>query len=548
MKRSLFFTFFILSAFCGHSQCFSYPVSLDKRIENSTYIIEGTVESQRSFYNEDKSKIVTAHRVLIYKVLKGKKIEENIEIITDGGKVDDKILIVQPSTEIKVGDVGVFFLENELLINEKKFHPIYTINQGFIKYDPISQTAVDLYYKYEDINVDLLNKIIDFNKDHYEEREKFNASEFIKNNRSGNNVSSTPQVTYFSPDTIAAGARKILSIHGTGFGTSFSGSANVYLKHCDYGNNTYNPIATSNRVISWSDTLIVIRIPSDVGTAPIYIVNSSGQSGSYSTSPLVIKYNVSLNGSNDSTIHISNVNGSGGYTYKYNQAFATNLNATGAFQRALDTWKCATGINRAMSANTTTATCSAGDVTCTMNFDNSCPLTGALAVAYSWISAYTDYYWLSEVDIIFDDAPTGGWYFGSNPSLIGPNEYTFEGVALHELGHAHLVNHTTTQGEVMGFNASGTLVNYLSKHEKEGGRYVIGISKIPNSHSLQMNPTYTYSVAISKILDSVFTTTSAASYQWYFNNSIIAGANNPYYIAGITGNYFVEVEDTTRCY
>src|SRR6202008_3771632 len=46
---------------------------------------------------------------------------------------------------------------------------------------------------------------------------------------------------------------------------------------------------------------------------------------------------------------------------------------------------------------------------------------------------------------------------------------------------------------------------------------------------------------------AVLTSTSASTYQWYFNSAIIPGATNQTYTPTANGNYYVVITDTNGC-
>jgi hypothetical protein len=52
---------------------------------------------------------------------------------------------------------------------------------------------------------------------------------------------------------------------------------------------------------------------------------------------------------------------------------------------------------------------------------------------------------------------------------------------------------------------------------------------------------------ISQIGDTLFANAGAGSYQWYFNNTIINGATDYYYLATQNGNYNVICTDNNGC-
>ena len=83
-------------------------ISLKEQIDNSTLVVEGEVIAKTSFWNNNL--IYTSHTVQVYKVFKGAPVT-TIEVITVGGTVDDKVLLVSSGLKLQKGNVGVFVLQ-----------------------------------------------------------------------------------------------------------------------------------------------------------------------------------------------------------------------------------------------------------------------------------------------------------------------------------------------------------------------------------------------------------------------------------------------------
>ena len=142
--------------------------------------------------------------------------------------------------------------------------------------------------------------------------------------------------------------------------------------------------------------------------------------------------------------------------------FDANSAAKASFSRAFDSWVCTTGINWELGAVTTTDVIADDDVN-VIRFDNGAELPeGVLGRTTTRFSACNSPsspgglgILIDELDIVFNDVFTGNlsqlsWEFG--PNTASGLKIDFESVAVHELGHAHLLAHIIDPGQVMHFS------------------------------------------------------------------------------------------------
>jgi hypothetical protein len=156
--------------------------------------------------------------------------------------------------------------------------------------------------------------------------------------------------------------------------------------------------------------------------------------------------------------------------------------ATAAFERALNTWRCSTGIN--WRSGGTTASGYADDDENVVFFDASLP-AGVLARATSRFSGsatgscnlFNTVWWLEEIDV--QVRSTGvTWQYGPAPAT--GSQFDFETVVLHELGHAHGLGHRIAPGQLMHYTiANASNVRIPAEAEKQGGRDKVAYSTTP---------------------------------------------------------------------
>ncbi|MBK5286690.1 MAG: IPT/TIG domain-containing protein, partial [Bacteroidia bacterium] len=424
------------------AQCLMREVPLSERVHSATAIVEGKVVCKQSFWNSGHNYIYTSNIVEVYKVFKGNIATSNIEIITEGGVVDGKAIIANPSLKLSTGQTGIFFVNTDVSLRSNSFKP-YSGPQGFIQYDFSQNKAVDAFSVYAGITTNLYQKIKSLTGRGFTTIQTFDVNENLQ--ESGR---ATPVISNFSPTTLSAGTRTLLTINGSNFGST-RGSGSVSFCNADLGGVAYTGVSQPLYYQQWTDTQIKIYVPGDVmassvGTGNIQVTNNSSETGT-SSSPLTIdfnRYEVIYAGEIIPTI-LYDDNGSGGYTFIPHTEVAALPAATSAINRALSTWNCSDQINWNISSSSTTTDVTTGDGVNVIRFDNGTEMSsGTLGYGSSYWGLYSNgvqkYWVLTETDITMDDGTN--WNYG--PGNPASSQYDFESVLLHELGHIHQFNHS----------------------------------------------------------------------------------------------------------
>lgn len=452
MKKITLFVTLLLTIIAQNTiaQASLVEIPLQQQVERSSLIVEGKVIAKKSFWNENNGLIYTANTVEVYKVFKGDAIE-TIDVITVGGTVGLRALIANHSLKLYSGDIGIFTLYNSNVSNSlsgktvnKQYRPYSS--QGFYRYNLFSDLAANEFNKKKGIKTSFYNEIINLTGQGYVQIKEFDPN--YKSKRSKGLL--PPSSLTLNKSVVTAGTGDELIITGTGFGAI---KGKVWFSNSDGGG--ANLIAALDSQVTWSDTSITVEVPSKAGTGSVVVEDSDNDESP--PAALTVSYaeiNVRFSGNDYQVQHISD-NGSGGYTWEMYTDFFNDTEHPGAkaaFERAFDKWVCETGVNWEIS-DTATSTDVIGIVDFVapfdgeldpegvnvIRFDNGSELgAGVLGTCYSWYSSCngTDW-WVSELDIVFDDARN--WYFGTGSP--GPAEYDFESVALHELGHGHQLDH-----------------------------------------------------------------------------------------------------------
>ncbi|MEI6764605.1 MAG: T9SS type A sorting domain-containing protein [Bacteroidota bacterium] len=462
--------------------CMMKPVSLQQRINNSSIVIEGRVVSKQSFWNVQKTMIFTQYDVTVYKYFKGSTDNLNITLLAEGGQVGDELITLVPNIDLAVGDVGIFDLtENNLVSNISFSNPAYQAyagGQSFIRYFKNRNIISGVYDSYE--NIDLLyQKISSITHQSFVELSSFSAKDYLSIHANNNK---SVVISSISPLTVTAGTYTEITINGSGFGTI---PTSIWFHDA---NNTPNgiisPPTACNQIISWSDTQIKTYVPTQATSGTVYIL---GPDTIYygSPQPLVVTYNITNSYlSSDGgatyksfTFDLVNTNTTGGYTWTFNNDFYTNTNAVARFTYGLDLWRCATGVNWKTAGAATTATgISQMDGTNVISFDNTAALpAGTLGRATSFYDACqaggSTYRYLKECDIIFNH--TISWNFLT--ALPATNEYDFQSVSTHEIGHFVQQGHYGELGDVMhwALDSGMTARTLRPAYEILGANYVL---------------------------------------------------------------------------
>lgn len=491
MKKSYSITlalFFI--SFFSNAQCLMVPVALQQRVNQSKLVVEGKVTAVNSFWNDVHSMIYTSNEIEIYKIFKGEITPEKIIVITEGGQVENEMIVTNPGVQFALGQVGLFclaknnfpFIEN---INPSSYN-LYSSGQGFIKYDLTDLTATDPFSSYDDINLNLYKPVLE-----YVGKSNFIAiksADFFIPNNNYKGPQAIPTITSFSPSTTYAGTKgaNILTITGTNFGSSYvAGTSKIEFKNANDGGSSYI-VTPDNHIQTWTSTTITTWVPTGACNGTVRVTNSTSEVGT-SSATIIVNYNETnvISGSTYYQPDLVNDNSAGGYTFVYNTTFNSNTGAVGAFERALTTWRCNTFVNITKSGITSIAN-NASDGTNVVTFDGSSALpSGVLATTYGYYaSCATGVWYLSEVDLKIKTDGTDGVSWNYGPGATTGSLYDLESVCLHELGHAHQLGHTALSPvSVMHWAISNASDHrtLTTTSEIDGGNDIMSRSTISNS-------------------------------------------------------------------
>ena len=467
--------------------CFStadaqlYKIDLNSKINKASLIVEGRVTEQHSFWNDDHTIIYTANKLHVYKLFKGHLITKEVEVITQGGNVGNKCLVVSDVLQLQKDEIGIFFLyENAQKlrspITKNILFDVYSSAQGFLRYDEEGTTAYAPFAKYENIEQTLFNVIEKYTGI----KEKIIDTVLKLNDGVVSNGTAGAVISSFAPAMVHAGAlndpvNNILTINGSGFGNNPSGSAAIKFKDANNDNITpdFKIAYNSPYIISWTDNKVMLNVPDHAATGKFAVVSSDGTTVTSATDLQVFfaVLNANFNSGGKSFVReprLMNTNGSGGYTFQYSTSTAgggidfTASPAMQTFHRALATWKEIAGANIVEGSSTTIQKVDDDNINIVV-FDNDNTgvakmADGVLESTYSWFSACTQGIQIltaqkTGFDILIRNK---GVSLGQNVSFeYGPcfpseGSYDLEMIILHELGHALNLGHINDDYENSG--------------------------------------------------------------------------------------------------
>lgn len=494
-----------------------YRVSDVEKVASSPIVVEGVVTKQQPFWNKAHTFIFTSNTVHVYKVFKGSVTTQDVEIVTQGGEIDGYSVSATDLLSLKQNEVGLFCCHPNVgkiqsPTTGNALLDVYAGAQGFFKYDMSNYSANAVLSTYNSITNGLYPRIQALIGQKYQVKDaSFTADRKATNSTFGINPSplAVPKITSFTPDSLYAGAtldptHNTIKVRGAGFGTN-TGLAALWFTATDYARwlvNYNDPL-----LVSWSDTLIVAKVPSTAGTGKIWVENSAGVFDS--TSKLLnIPYSVQTAtykpiGSLGVTKELSlmNHNGSGGYTFTLsnsNKGGGMNFDsaARAIFARALDVWTSRTGYNGVVAPASTLTQTIAGDNINMVMFDNAntglSPLpAGTLGSTYYYATicnpTATSGYKKVGFDILIRSNYSDGsthFNFGPCAPIVSPDSvYDVESTIFHEIGHAIGLAHVNDPQE-------GTQLPYINPGAVMNGGLSDGVRKTSLDNSSIVGATY----------------------------------------------------------
>ncbi|WP_201985224.1 T9SS type A sorting domain-containing protein [Hymenobacter rubidus] len=473
--------------------CLMQPLEPAVRARQATLVVEAEVLDTQGFWDARHGRLFTRHRLRVFSLLKGQVADTTaLALITEGGRLGLDQQILTNTLRLVPGQQGVFFLTRApwpgLPATAGRAYTPFGSEQGFIEYNLAERTAAEPFRTYPAIDAGFYQGIAQLTGQPQQQLLP-NPALAAPASRTARRGTLAPTIAGFAPTSLPAGTDAVLTITGDGFGSS-RGSGFVEFKNADDGGAT-RVKARDADYLTWTTTRIQVRVPTTAsGGSPVsnghpagsglLRITTSDQLVVESATPVTVVYALTTVESTDGKYlqrpnHVA-LNTTGGITFRFGPNFSASPAA--AWQRALATWRCNTGMNWD-TGTTNAANTIADDGQSVVAFDNGSELPaqvlGRTTSYYSGCFAPSGevVFWVKEIDMQFDDATV--WQFGPALALASLGQIDFESVAVHELGHAQQLSHLILPGAVMHYAvARGQNTRALNAiSDVAGGRQVL---------------------------------------------------------------------------
>jgi hypothetical protein len=267
---------------------------------------------------------------------------------------------------------------------------------------------------------------------------------------------------------IKAGVSETLTISGYNLGKSFSTSS-IQFKNADDVGFPYIPLIDPLDTISWTDTLIMLRMPSRVqsytttgltntpGTGNFKIINSMGEIGFSSTNTLAQTFTVDFALNNrkvfstasiKSKYNLASIKNTGGLILRVDTSISNHPNRYMCVKKAVKDWRCIAGVNIKITNDTTLQLVKQDSVSTIFMSNNNLGNFVAATSANIWCGTaaiITDF----DTEVI-RSLP---FFYDTTGADLPKAKYDFYEVMLHEIGHGFGLLHTLDTGAVMFYRS-----------------------------------------------------------------------------------------------
>jgi Right handed beta helix region/Secretion system C-terminal sorting domain/IPT/TIG domain len=445
---------FLLIGFSLKSEAQELPLQ-PAEISGASSILCGEVYSLSANWNSSHTMINTKVKVLITDVLRG-NLTDTATLVFIGGQVGNDLIVSSLSPKLNVG-MQVFFMLNTASSN------------GY--YSITARQCLEANPQNKQMLSDVTGS--------------FWRTSVSQSARASSSTIQSPVIQNFAPTQTPAGTGTLLSIRGTGFGTT-RGNGVVKFTNARLEGFVRNTEPYPSDYLVWNDTLIQVRVPGDgyqgtgvAGTGLIEVVTDLGGS-TVSSSVLTVPYAVLTIGISGTPVigELANDNGSGGYSFFLDDSLFNRPNIRQSFFSALQRWRCGTGVNfEPVYTGSAIFQQAANDGVSIVRFDSLSQFVFGYTLTY--YSVCSGNWTLTETDIVFNRVQN--WYYGQIQPA--PLQYDFESTAMKLIGFALQLGPVLNANDVMdaaGAPQGGRIVQLLPDNIQAAG-IVMNLSTLPNT-------------------------------------------------------------------
>lgn len=271
--------------------------------------------------------------------------------------------------------------------------------------------------------------------------------------------------------SVGGGVNTYLFISGQHFGSA-QGAGEVWIKDAQLAGANYITKQDPADYVQWTDDLIQLRVPTQVWAAQVQLgylpVTGSGEIAvetnqghvAYSNSPVEVKYTVNTTQPQIFAFgakfryNLVNTNGQGSYTFHCDTSISNYPYRKAVVAQAIHDWNCRTEVNWELGSDTTLQQWVQNDGVNLIYIDPNlhgspiaetargagvtCPVNGnpnGVEVLFGEVDIRLS------IDFSGTANPNAYWWYDTSGLSVPTNAYDFYAVLLHELGHAHQLNH-----------------------------------------------------------------------------------------------------------